>query len=761
MILSRFASPVLFRPLACLLASLALTLPAPAQEPRESAWPLVPLSRPAVPTVRVPAEVRNPIDAFVLARLEKAGLRPCPPADKPTLLRRVTFDLTGLAPTAAERAAFLADTAPDAYERLVDRLLASPRFGERWAQHWLDVVRYAETDGFKANRLRPEAYRYRDYVIRAFNADLPFDRFLSQQIAGDELEPGNPDALVATGFFRLPAEDTNASNYRQMRQDLLDDVTDVFGLTFLGLTVGCARCHDHKFDPLTQKDYYRLQAFFAPLVQRDLPLVGPAERQQHARQTAKWEEATRSVRAELDAMLEPLRQQVFQELTLTFDLETQAALRISRDKRTPLQDQLAALAEKQLAKRYRLVYRRLSPEARKRYDELQKQLASFEFLKPAPLPVASGVTDGGSEAPETHRLAGGNYLRPKEVVQPAFPECLVGQTFLSASPERQTGMSAPRPGSTGRRSALARWLCRPDHPLTARVIANRIWQHHVGPGIVGTPNDFGAMGQKATHPELLDWLAAELVARGWSLKALHRLIVTSATYRQASQPERNPAEAAALKADPDDKLLWHAHHRRREAESVRDTALQAAGLLNPRMYGPSAHPELPEPLAQNYYAWDPDKQLEDRNRRSVYVLAQRNLAYPLFAAFDQPDRQTSCPSRAETITAPQALAMLNGEFTLTQARQAAGRLMAAHGSDTRALARAAFLLILGRDPDADETASAADFLDRQARLIASANKASRGTLPEPRSNRVREPLAAAVVDLCHALFNSAEFLYVE
>jgi hypothetical protein len=779
---------LIFALTTCLVAGLSLNLPAPAQEPRETAWPLIPLGRPAVPAVRDAAGVRNPIDAFVLARLEKAGLRPCPQADKPTLLRRVTFDLTGLAPTAAERAAFLADTSPDAYERVVDRLLASPRFGERWAQHWLDVVRYAETDGFKSNRLRPEAYRYRDYVIRAFNADLPYDRFLAQQVAGDELEPDNPEALVATGFFRLPSEDTNASNYRQMRQDLLDDVTDVFGLTFLGLTVGCARCHDHKFDPLTQKDYYRLQAFFSPLVQRDLPLAGADEKQQHARQTAKWEEATRAVRAELDAMLEPLRQQVFQELVLTFDLDTQSALRTPPAKRTPLQAQLAGFADKQLAKRYKLVYRRLSPEARKRYDGLQQQLASFDSLKPAPLSVAAGVTDGGTEAPATHRLAGGNYLRPKEVVQPAFPECLcVLPTIPPASgphkpeapakgnkPEARAKESGPslvlqacvcsspfQRASTGRRSALASWLCRPDHPLTARVIANRVWQHHMGPGIVGTPNDFGAMGQGATHPELLDWLASELVARGWSLKALHRLIVTSATYRQASQPESNPAEAAALKADPGDKLLWHAHHRRRDAESLRDTALQVSGQLNPRMYGSSAHPELPPSLAQNYYAWDPDKQPEDRNRRSVYVLAQRNLAYPLFAAFDQPDRQTSCPERAETITAPQALAMLNGEFTLNQARYAAGRLIATHGADARALGRAAYLLILGREADTDETASAAEFLDHQARLIASGNKAGRGALPEPRSDRVPASLGAAVVDLCHALFNSAEFLYVE
>jgi hypothetical protein len=734
---------------ALLLSALAAT--GRGAEPSQPEWPFVPPSRPAVPEVRLKKWVRNPIDTFVLAQLEKAGLQPNPPADKLTLLRRVTFDLTGLMPTPAERDAFLADTVPDAYERLVERLLRSPHFGERWAQHWLDVVRYAETDGFKLDRLRPEAYRYRDYVIRACNEDLPYDRFLRQQIAGDQLEPDNPDAAIATGFFRLPPEEINGSNYRQIRQDILDDVTDVFGSSFLGLTLGCARCHDHKFDPLTQRDYYRLQAFFTPLMQRDdLPLAPAAERQRYQEQMAKWEAATRELRQQSDNMVVGPQRAVFADVAATFDAETQLALRLPVEKRTPLQRQLAALAGKQTDRRVSRAYRRLPKAERAVYDDLQKKIAAFDALKPQALPVAMGVTDLDGEPPTTYRLGTGNYRKPHERVQPGF---------LSAV---SLPLSAIRPQIAGnqlRRTDLARWLCRPDHPLTGRVIVNRLWQHHLGAGIVATPNDFGAQGDKPTHPELLDWLTTELVARGWRLKALHRLIVTSATYRQSSAPGQNRTANKALQADPEDKLLWHARIKRREAEAIRDAVLQASGQLNLRMYGPSNCPELPAALAD--YGWDPDKCVCDRNRRSIYVLAKRNFVYPLFAAFDSPDRVNSCPVRPATVTAPQALAMLNGELTLAQSRQLAGVLLAAHGRDVRALVRAAYLQAFTRAPDDEDTAAAQKFLTRQSRLIAAKGPPGRDALPEPPALGLDPTYAAAVVDFCHALLNSAEFLDVD
>ncbi|HEY7158395.1 MAG TPA: DUF1549 and DUF1553 domain-containing protein [Gemmataceae bacterium] len=710
-----------------------LAVPGRGAESERPEWPFTPLKRPAVPQVRNKGWVRNPLDAFVLAGLEKVGLRPNPPADKLTLLRRVTFDLTGLMPTPAERDAFLADAAPDAYERLVDRLLRSPRFGERWAQHWLDLVRYAESEGFKLDKIRPEAYRYRDYVIRAFNADLPYDRFLSQQLAGDELEPNNPDALVATGFYRLHPEESNGSNYCLIRQDILDDITDVFGTTFLGLTVGCARCHDHKFDPITQRDYYRLQAFFTPMMERDdLPLASAEEQADYRRRLAKWEEATRELRTKRDAMEAGPRKAVFGDVLPTFDRETQKALTTPAEKRTSLQRQLAQLAGKQVDRRCARAYRRLPKEQRAIYDELKQKIAAFDSIKPEELPMGWGVADLDS-APATYRLATGNYLKPKERVQPGSPGCF----------EKKVS------GTALRREALARWLCEPDNPLTGRVIVNRLWQHHLGAGIVATPNDFGAQGEKPTHPELLDYLATELVRQGWKLKALHRLIVTSATYRQASSPTRNATAEKAAEADPDNKLLWHARVKRREGEAIRDAVLQASGQLDLRMYGPSNYPELPAAFEENDYMWKPDKRAADRNRRSIYMLARRNLALPLFAAFDLPDRVNSCPVRAATITSPQALAMLNGEFTLAQARLLAGDLLAAHGHANEKLIRAAYQRAFGREPERDEVAAAEKFLRSQARRIASDGEPS------------RDALASAVVDFCHALLNAAEFLDVE
>jgi hypothetical protein len=718
-------------------------------------WPFAPPVRPAIPEVKQGDWVRNAVDAFVLARLEQSALHPNPPADRVTLLRRVTFDLTGLLPTPAECDAFLADTAPGAYERVVDRLLASPHFGERWAQHWLDVVRFAETEGFKSDRTRPEAYRYRDYVIRAFNADLPYDRFVRQQLAGDELEPYNPDALIATGFLRLHPEETTASNYRQMRQDILNDVTDVAGSAFLGLTVGCAKCHDHKFDPIAQKDYYSLQSFFAGMLHRDDVCLAPLEVQaRYRQQQAAWEAATGSLRAEIDALLAPVRRQLYEETIVIFDPDTQEALRTPNDRRTGLQRQLAVLASKQIDRKVERIAPRRLPDQRARLDELKKRLAGFDNLKPEPLPVAMAVTDAAAVSPATHRLAAGSYLKPCEVVQPAFLPCLLPEGARRRSSEFRVPSSAPGM-SGGRRAALAWWLSRPDHPMTARVIVNRLWQHYLGQGIVATPNDFGAMGESPTHPELLDYLATELVRNGWRLKAIHRLIVTSATYRQSSDPERNRWAVVALRVDPADKLLWHARGKRREAESIRDAVLQLSGQLNPRMYGPSARPELPEALADNRYSWDPDERPEDQNRRSVYVYVRRNLAYPLFGAFDAPDRNASCPIRAVTTTAPQALVLLNSKFALAQARQMATRLLAAHGQDVPALVRSAYRDAFNRNPEPDELAEAKHFLMSQEELL----PAPAGDKTE--AKRAGPAFTAAVTDFCHALINAAELLYVE
>ncbi len=713
----------------------AAEVPQPAKP--DMPWAFSTPHRPTLPAVRDAAWIANPIDRFILARLEAEGLSPRPRAARLTLLRRVTLDLTGLPPTLEEQEAFLADSSADAYRKVVDRLLDSPRYGERWARHWLDLVRYAETDGFKADDHRPNAFRYRDYVIRALNADLPYDRFVRQQLAGDELEPDNPDALIATGFNRLWPDEYNAANLEQRRQEILDDMTDVTGLVFLGLTVGCARCHDHKFDPIPQADYFRLQAFFASFQPRDdLMAADPAEQRAYKERLAAWEEATRALRAEMDALTARKREDLRKYALTKFRPEIQQAYLTPEAQRTPYQQQIAQMAEKQLVRAEKDAPGKLPAEQKKRYQELEQRLAASKPEPPQPLPVAMALTDVGPKAPPTYLLAGGDWRNPRAEVQPGFLECLA--EMKSEAP------SAPL-RDTERRATLARWLTRPEHPLTARVLVNRLWQHHFGRGIVGTPNDFGVQGEAPTHPELLDWLAVELTEHGWSLKYLHRLMVTSAAYCQDSVLDRtDPAVVRAQALDPENKLLWHARRARQEGEVLRDGMLSLSGDLNLRMYGPSARPRLPESLGS--YSWKPDARVEDQNRRSVYVLAKRNLRYPLFDVFDLPDQHNSCGRRSRTTTAPQALLLLNGDFTLERARRWSTRLLAEHGDDLPALVKRAYRVAFGRPATAGETELALTFLREQAARLHSGDAS---------------PRAAAVADFCHALLNANEFLYVD
>jgi hypothetical protein len=740
---------------ACLLPVLAASLflfvvaPARAGKPSPSAeTPAVfqPPRRPAVPAVRDKSWVVNSVDAFVLARLEAEGLTPSRPADKLRLLRRVSFDLTGLPPTIAEQEAFLADTSSDAYGKVVDRLLASPRYGERWAQHWLDLVRYAETDGFKADDLRPHAHRYRDYVIRALNADLPYDRFVRQQLAGDELEPDNPDALIATGFLRLWPDEYNAANLEQRRQEILDDVTDVTGQVFLGLTFGCARCHDHKYDPILQTDYFRLQAFFAPMQPRDdLPAATAAARRAYQDRLSAWQEASRGIRAEMEKLTAEKRQQQRMYALGKFRPEIQEAVLTPDEKRTPYQRQIALIAEKQLQTPEQATVAKLPPEKKKRYQELEKKLAALRPVHPEPLPMVMAVTDIGLDVPPTYLLAGGDWRKPGNLLRPGFPHFL-DESSPDISPLTERN-------STGRRSALVRWLTRPDNPLTARVLVNRLWQHHFGLGIVGTSSDFGTMGDAATHPELLDWLAVELVENGWSLKHLHRLMVMSAAYRQDSRVDpNNPRHRSALAADRNNHLLWHARRRRLEGETVRDAMLALSGELSLRMFGPSARPKLPANISK--YAWKPDPRPEDQNRRSIYVLAQRNMRYPLFDAFDLPDMHNSCARRLTTTTAPQALLLLNGDFAVERARHMAELLRGQLGTDEIALVTDAYRLAWGRLPSSEEVDLGLRFLSTQTDTLLAQQ-------PADREKGLTATRAAAVADLCHALLNTNEFLFLD
>jgi len=751
--------------IAALAAALALlATPAGATEPKfkQGDWPFQPLAPAATPTIAdaAPAPgrawVKNPIDAFVLARLQKDGLCPSRPADKLTLLRRVTFDLVGLPPTPAEQDAFVGDPSPDALATVVDRLLASPHYGERWAQHWLDLVRYAETAGFKKDDIRPDAHKYRDYVIRAFNRDLPYDQFVAEQLAGDELEPDNPEALIATGLNRLYPEETNASNFLQARQTILDDITDVTGLAFLGLTIGCARCHDHKFDPIEQTDFYRLQAFFAPILPSDeTPAASPDQVDRYENQMDAWETATASIRRQLDVLLDPERKEAVEKAVDACDPATQLAVETPPEKRTPLQMQLAELADETVQRKLRRIEEELDQDQKRRYAELTAELARFDKLKPAPLPTAMAVTDTGRQAPPTFCLAAGDYNKPLQEVAPGFLSC------LDESPPQIT--TPPKaPDSTGRRSALAQWLTRPDHPLTARVFVNRVWQHHFGAGIVATENDFGAMGSPPSHRELLDWLAAEFVSGGWSVKALQRWIVLSNTYQQSSTLDpADAAQAAAHRVDPDNRLLWRYSRQRLEGEAIRDAALQISGQLNPRMFGPSAKPELPAVMLTSRYAWEADPNAVDRNRRSIYIFARRNMRYPLLAAFDPADMHGSCARRSITTTAPQALSLLNSEFMLEQARRWGGALLTWHPEGGSELIAAAYREAYGRPASVDEIAAAEAFVAEQARRIEAAGTFGPALLPDPAPTEMAPATAAAIVDLCHAILNSTEFLYVD
>src|SRR5436190_16669604 len=527
------------------------------------------------PAVRDTGWAKNAIDRFVLAKLEAKGLKPSPPADKATLLRRATFDLIGLPPTPKELQAFLADNSPQAFEKVVDRLLASPQYGERWGRHWLDLARFAESEGFKADEPRPNAWRYRDYVIRSFNADKPYDRFVQEQIAGDELWPDDPQARVATGFHRHYPDESNARNLFQRRQEILDDITDTTGAVFIGLTYGCARCHNHKFDPILHADYYRLQAFFANTAASDhISMLKASQLVEFQSRKAVWEAKTSEIRAQMSAVVAPEKKKAADEYFEKYPPEIQAMI---LKPATPYAWQMVAKSKPYLETTDEEASKLLKGEAKKKYEALKAQLADFTDIDPGPLPEGMGVADLGREAPATHILAVGNYDRPKEEVQPGFLTLLDPGNAKIVPPQNVE--------STGRRTALAKWLTDPENPLTPRVMANRIWYYHFGRGIAGTPSDFGVMGERPTHPELLDWLTREFIRGGWSIKRMHRLIMTSAVYQQSPAFRKDAAEV-----DADNRLLWAFPRQRLDAEAIRDSALWVSGLLNPKAGGPSVFP---------------------------------------------------------------------------------------------------------------------------------------------------------------------------
>jgi hypothetical protein len=589
-------------------------------------WAFKPLHRAEPPSVG--SEAASPIDRFILARLEREGLTPLPPADRRTLLRRVTFDLAGLPPRPDEVAAFLADESPQAYEHVVDRLLASPDYGKRWAQHWLDLARFAETDGFEHDKVRPEAWRYRDWLIDALNRDVPLDEFIQLQIAGDELRPDDPQAAIATGFLLAGPDMPDINLPEERRHMVLNEITATVGSALLGLQIGCAQCHDHKFDPISQADFYRLRAIFE----------------------------------------------------------------------------------------------------------------SAELFK---TPATGRVVTETGVVPVSHLMVRGDFRRPGPIVEGAFPRIanLSGEIISRADDK-------PR----GRRTALARWLTDGHQPLTPRVLANWIWQHHFTHGLCRTPGDFGFMGELPSHPELLDWLASELIQQGWSLKRLHRLLVMSDAYGRSSRatsPDWNGEQVgeahelwqSAAAADPHNYSLWRMNRRRLEGESVRDAMLAAADTLSQGGGGPGIMGPLPAELLGTLLPgqWKASENEEEIHRRSVYLFVRRNLRYPLFEVLDRPDTNASCPRRNVSTTAPQALALLNSDFSLNTARELATFIVQRAPNDASAQVKLVYERTLGRSPTDRELQDATLFLATPS----------------------AEPSPGALIALCLAMFNLNEFIYVD
>lgn len=646
---------------------------------------------------------RNEIDQFIYRKLHEQGIAPAPEAGSIALLRRVYYDLIGLPPTAEQVTKFLDDDSPTAYEELIERLLDSPRYGERWARHWLDLVRYAESDGYKQDAYRSNAWRYRDYVIKAFNEDKPYDRFVLEQLAGDEIAPGDLDALAATAYLRHWIYEYNQRDARTQWATILNDITDVTGDVFLGIGMRCARCHDHKFDPVVQEDYFRLQAFFTPLVPRDDIAFATGNRLADYQQRLRvWEEKTAAIRAELDELARPFRDQAAQAQIDKFPKDIRPLMRKPAGERTPFEEQLADLVMRQIKGQYATlnVEGKLKGKLRERWQQLQKELASFDGDKPAALPTVLTVTDVGPTAPPTF-IPGD---RDQQDIAPGFLSVLDPSDAVIEAPVASSQ-------STGRRTALAKWIAEPGNPLTTRVIVNRVWQHHFGRGIVSTSSDFGRLGERPTHPELLDWLAVWFVDSGWSFKKLHRLIVTSATYRQAAVVD---ASEQATRNDPNNRLWWRMPVQRLAAEQLRDAALAASGELDLTPGGPSVDATVP--------------------RRTIYTKVVRNRRDPLLAKFDAPDSFGSIAGRNVTTTPTQSLLMINGDWMLARA-QAFAKYLAARGfEDEGLLVNHAFERVYARSASSDEQTAAIRFMRQQQAEIES-SLAANATKPATFPNR--------------------------
>ena len=664
-------------------------------------WAFQPIKEVVIPDVRLDHTLgvseswtTDPIDRFVLNKMQEKGLEPAPEADRLTLIRRLSYDMIGLPPTAEESQQFVKDNSADAYERLVDRLLDSPHYGERWARHWLDLVRYADSDGYRIDHYRPHAWRYRDYIIRSMNNDKPYDRFVQEQLAGDELFPGDADALIATGFLRHWIYEYNSRDAKGQWETILNDVTDTTGDVFLGMGMQCAKCHDHKFDPILQRDYYRLQAFFAAIFPQDRSVASDAVREEYSVKLTEWEKATESLRAQIAEIEAPFRAKAADQAVGRFPPDTEAAARKSAAERSSFERQITYLIERQVDFEYSRLDDLIKGDEKEKRLALKKQLAAFEHLKPKELPVAMTVADVGCDVPET-------FIPKKKSV-------VIKPGYLTIFAEEEASIEAlPNDSSSGRRSTLAKWLTRPDHPLTTRVIVNRIWQYHFGKGLAPNSSDLGRLGGEPSHPELLDWLTLRFVEGGWSLKKLHRMILLSATYRQAAT---HPRLAEQQGRDPLNQFYWRSDVRRLEAEQIRDAMLAVCGLLQ----------------VGNEKAVEGAKQIRlggegvmgDVPRRSIYMRVMRNARDPLLDSFDLPLFFSSESTRNTTTTPVQSLMLINSPQLLQYATALARRVeKESVGSDLNTRVVHLWKIVYGREPTEDEARYASEFVKTQTGVI--------------------------------------------
>jgi mono/diheme cytochrome c family protein len=828
-----------------------------------SHWAFQPVKRPAIPAVKNKSWARNPIDVFLLSKLEAKGLLPASPASKQELTRRLYYDVTGLPPAPKEIETFINDSSPDAYEKLVDRLLASPHYGEKWARHWLDLVRYAETNSYERDNPKPHIWRYRDYVIRAFNDDKPYDRFLREQLAGDELYPGDNDALIATGFYRLGVWDDEPVDPQQARYDGLDDIIVTIGQSMLGLTLDCARCHNHKIDPIAQKDYYRMLAFLHGINHYrgggpdDIRPVGHAKQleaykkilQQHEEKRAKTQAALTAIENDFRKLYKPGAEAVgndLDELTYrfyrnawtklpdfsqckhenegklpgklfdlsprtrneafgfvfdgflivpqdgkyTFYLDSDDGSRLSVSGRAiisydgvhnlgSVQTNTVKLKKGRLP--IRLEYfqnvsswglyvswsgpgftkRNLSAPldsanvediteqihregarvlGEKRYQEWFALLKQINFLRKAPpmpnVDMALCVVESGPHPPDTFVFNRGNPHVPTDKVAPGYPS-----VFSLPDPRVPAKAGAK---SSGRRSVLANWIASRDNPMTARVMVNRLWQQHFGRGIVRTPNDYGMQGARPTHPELLDWLASEFADKGWSIKAMHKLILTSNAYRMASRTDSKSSERNT-KLDPANDLFWRFDMRRLNAEEIRDSILAVSGNLNLKMGGPGVYPPIPKEVLAGQSVpgrgW-PVSAPAEASRRSIYVHVKRSLLLPILDAFDLAEADRTTPVRFSSTVPTQALGFLNGAFLNEQAKIFAERLKKDAGTDLKAQVRLALSLATSRQPSDAE-------IRRGVSLIEALQREERASAD------------VALQSFCLVVLNLNEFIYLD